>query len=123
MRKLFWSIVALGLMAATADAQTTSARRCTTVNGIYTCTTTTDGENSTSRMTCQHYGGGNSDCTTDSQEKAPRPPSMQEVKVDFGAEKAKAETRARAGYRDPNARVLGCGAGYRMTERDGCQPR
>lgn len=120
MMTKFSVAAALMLFAATADAQTTtSSRRC----AGNTCTTTTDSGKSTSTMTCQHYSGGSSDCTTEYKDKTPSQPSVQEVTFDPAAEKAKAETRARAGYRDPNARVLGCGAGYRMTERDGCQPR
>lgn len=118
--KLFVAAAALMLIATGASAQTsTSSRRCVG----NTCTTTTDSGTSQSTMTCQHYGGGNSDCTTESKDKTPSQPSMQEVTFDPAAEKTKAETRARAGYRDPNARALGCGAGYRMTDRDGCQPR
>jgi hypothetical protein len=121
--KVFWSIIGAGFIALSipANAQSTSSTRCGYVNGIRTCSTTSDSATSTNRTTCQYYGGGASDCTTDSQDKAPSQPSVQTIKVDLGAEKTKAEARAKAGYRDPNARALGCPAPYRMTERDGCQ--
>lgn len=120
MTKLFVAAAALLLLTSGADAQTTtSSRRC--VGNV--CTTTTDSGTSQSTMTCQHYAGGSSDCTTEYKDKTPALPSVQTVTYDVAHEKMKADVRARAGYRDPNARVLACGAGYRMTERDGCQPR
>jgi hypothetical protein len=118
--KTLVAAAALMLLTSGADAQTTtSSRRCVG----NTCTTTTDSGRDTSTMTCQHYAGGSSDCTTEHKEKAPRLPSVQTVTFDHAQESAKADARTRAGYRDPNARALACGAGYRMTERDGCQPR
>ena len=123
--KLFGTVIAVGLLAAaSANAQTsTSSRRCETVNGVYTCTTVSNSADTRSTMTCQHYGPGASDCTTESKDKAPALPSVQTVTFDRGHEQAKARIRAEAGYRDPNARALDCGPGFRMTVRDGCQPR
>lgn len=51
-------------------------------------------------------------------------PSIETVTVDFARETEKTRLRKEAGYRDPpGTRVLTCGAGYRETDRDGCQPR
>ena len=119
--KLFGAVIVAGLVAAgCASAQTsTTQRRC---EGD-TCVSVTDSKNSTSTTTCKFYAGGASDCTSESKDKTPSAPSVQTVTYDAAHERAKADARSRAAYRDPNARVLGCGAGYRMTERDGCQPR
>lgn len=99
--KLFGAVVAVGLLAASAEAQTTKqGRECRYVNGVQSCTLTTDYGDYTSKQTCDYPGGSitNSTCTT---ERTSNAKARESSRYSVSEEARKARVRAESGYRDP----------------------
>ena len=98
---LILSVVALGLVAGSAEAQTRKqSRECSYVNGVQSCVLTTDYGDYTSKQTCDYPGGSatNSSCTTERNNNAP---GREEARYSVSEEARKARVRAESGYRDP----------------------
>lgn len=99
---LFCSAIVMGLMVASASAQTTkTARQCSYFNGVQTCTTKTDYGDSTSKMTCSYPNGSISDstCTID---RTPNAPASETARYSASEEARKEAIRKASGYRDPS---------------------
>lgn len=102
MRDVFFGVAIIAaFVAASADAQTRKqSRECRYVNGVQSCTLTTDYGDYTSRQVCDYPGGSitNSTCTT---ERTSNAAAQESASYSISNEARKAAVRKASGYRDP----------------------
>lgn len=117
MRKaMFCAIVALGFMATGADARAADYGMPPDVARTARAECAKTFKSLSLQDVCMQNEGA-------AYNKLNGPSYTSEAVFSREEEERKTRVRAESGYRDPGARVLACGAGYRMTDRDGCQPR